>query len=183
MKVVIRRSVFETNSSSNHCLILTKKEDMEEKLNKVRKEYEWFMSVGTEENPIVSKEDKCYLLQGIFEEQLSSDFCSETVYDIFKQVLKDNNETEILEKIEKHMVDFNENNYCMLCEEYFCHGTLCDCDCDFLYLLEKFFDVKINYVLDENAQYVVAEESKKDIYDMFYKYIYQDVIVIPYEYI
>jgi hypothetical protein len=50
-------------------------------------------------------------------------------------------------------------------------------------LLEKFFDVKIEYVLDENAQYVVAEESKKDIYDMFYKYIYQDVIVIPYEYI
>lgn len=100
MKVVIRRSVFETNSSSNHCLILTKKEDMEEKLNKVRKEYEWFMSVGTEENPIVSKEDKCYLLQGIFEEELSSGFCSEAIYDIFKQVLKDNNEVEILEKIE-----------------------------------------------------------------------------------
>ncbi len=183
MKVVIRRSVFETNSSSNHCLILTKKEESEEKLKKVREEHKWFMSVGTEDNPIVTKEDKCYLLQGIFEEQLSSEYCSETVYDIFKQVLKDNNETEILENIEKHMKDYNENNYCLLCEEYFCHGTLCDCDCDFLYLLEKFFGVKITYVFDEDAQYVVAEECKKDIYEMFYKYIYEDVIVIPYEYI
>jgi hypothetical protein len=183
MKVVIRRSVFETNSSSNHCLILTKKEDAEEKLKKVKEEYKWFMSTGAEYNPIITKEDKCYLLQGVFEEQLAYEQCDKTVYDIFKQVLKDNNEMEILEKIERHLIDYNENNYCMLCEDYFCHGSLCDCNCNFLFLLEKFFDVKIKYIYDKEKQYIIAEESKKMIYDMFYSYIYEEVIVIPYEYI
>ena len=90
MKITIRRSVFETNSSSNHSLIISNKKDLKEDIEKNKLDEDFYHSYGAEENPIITKEDKCFFLQGIFEESLSSKKCSISLYNIFKKVLKDN---------------------------------------------------------------------------------------------
>ena len=183
MKVTIRRSVFETNSSSNHCLILTTKDKLEEEIERIRNENKFDFSYGTEEYPIVTKEDKCYLLAGVMEEQLSYKKGDYIIYEIFKQVLKDNNELEILAEVEQHMIDQLENYYCYFCEDYFEHGCLIDCGCDFLILMEEYFDVHVYGEYDDDCVLHLDDDAKNKLYQMFYIYIYEDVVVIPYEYL
>ena len=207
MKIVIRRGVFETNSSSNHSLILTNKEKFKEMLPKLREETKYdhmFNSYEDEENYITSKMDKCCLLSGVFErEMFGYDYECDLficnlemleIYKVFRQVLKDNNEYEILKELKEHLINFNKNNYGFFCEDYFEHGVLCDCYCNFLDEFSIYYDVELylpkkKYVLldVDGKKVAVADKPSgydvlyKKLYDKFYEYIYGEAFVIPYE--
>ena len=68
MKIQIRRGMFETNSSSNHSLIITnakcKKDEIKKHKNKMEEEY---FCQGFFNDEISSKEDKILMLGGLFD--------------------------------------------------------------------------------------------------------------------
>ena len=62
MKISVRKGCFETNSSSNHSLIITNEEDMEnDKAQFLKEEDEFFAPYGGFCKPLKTKEEKCYL--------------------------------------------------------------------------------------------------------------------------
>ena len=71
MKIAIRKKCFETNSSSNHTLIITNEEDLENDKAQFLKEEEddFFAQYGNFCKPLKTKEEKCYFMADLFHKE------------------------------------------------------------------------------------------------------------------
>lgn len=174
MKINIRRNCFETNSSSNHSLILTTKKDCEKDMCafKEKKKKNRFISAGGFRKRVETKEEKCYFLGGLFDFDARQFGELSQKYKIFIKILEDNNETEILEKLK-----VNRENYLNYkvgdpyCRKFFGESVLDECTCCFYRTFKEFFDI------------TNSDNPQKDMYDMLYEFIYGDGVMVPYEYI
>ena len=178
MKIVVRRSVFETNSSSNHSLIITNSKNFEkdnEELNQILKEEREV--VYHEPRFLKTKEDKAYILAGLFNFTQEEGFNElDTEYETFIQVLKDNNEEEILKNIVTNAKEYIEGiRGVPYCDKYFDDGPLIECNCEFVAKFRKFFnaDEKFKFLYDNKM-----EEYNSQIYQKLYKFLYEDGMII-----
>ena len=197
MKIVIREGMFETNSSSNHSLILTNtkkcKADIKKKDKQLDDEYCHIFGGGEK---VASKEDKCLLLAGLFDGMVIQYGAMKEEYKIFIKVLRYNKEKELLSKIKENKKEYKNNRgYEPYCENYFAEGVLIDCTCDFKREFDKYFKVKLSMVdclkdprvkalesqTDKfNKAEEIIEERKKELYEKLHKFIYEDGIIVPY---
>lgn len=174
MKISIRQNCFETNSSSNHSLILTTKQNCEKDKAEFKKsiEKEFYFMPGCFNEPVETKEEKCYFLGGLFDFDYSQFGILGQQYKIFIKVLTDNNENEILETLAQNRKEFlNGEIGDPCCSAFYDQGVLSECNCCFYEIFEKFFQVK-NF-----------EDPEKDLYNMIYDFIFGDGVIIPYEYL
>ena len=193
MKISIRKYTFETNSSSNHSLILTNEKAIDKDKEEFKKDF-LFSCFGGFLKPIKDKSQKAYFLAALFEYENNSYSCMEDEYEIFIKVLEDNNETEILEHIKLNIVDFKKHG--PYCEKFFNNGTLDDCICNFKKIFYKYFELTdINDLYDlktimnmTSDEYMKIKNDLKikntsNLYQKIYDFLYKDGIMIPYEYI
>jgi hypothetical protein len=200
MKISIRKHTFETNSSSNHSLILTNEKDMEKDKEKFEKEL--FGDDPLWENycdgfltPIKSVAEKAYFLNGVFNYENSDYEWMENEYKIFIKVLEDNNEAKILENIKLHNEQF-KNSGCPYCDKFYGEGTLTGCNCEFRKKFNKYFkliDIQDIYTLEDifkmsskeldKIYREIATKNINGLYQKIYDFLYKDGIIIPYEYL
>lgn len=172
MKIQIRKNIFETNSSSTHSLIITNSRDLDKDMEKMKKEEKYFYPEYIRINcHIASKEKKVLMLGGLFNFENKINNCLKDEFQVFLQVLKDNNEKELLKKIEENTLNYKDEYDEPYCTNYFEDGCLIECNCKFK---EKF----IEYF----AKKKVIDENKKELYQKLKSFIYEDGIIIPYEF-
>ena len=201
MKIAIRKKCFETNSSSNHTLIITNEEDLENDKAQFLKEEEddFFAAYGNFCKPLKTKEEKCYFMADLFHKE-NKDFGSmEDEYEVFIQVLKDNNEEEILKTIEKNREDFYDGKVDepQFCNDQYFNGCLIECNCPFYRKFRKYFNLDLqtksleellNELETKGLEQLKKEErenkpilNEEKLYKELYKFIYEDGIIVPYE--
>ncbi len=198
MKIQIRRGIFETNSSSNHSLIITNRRCFEEECKKAQEEYEWYtIRFGKVDVQVVTKEDKALMLGGLFDYEVQRFGFMTREYAIFLKVLKDNNEEALLRKIKENSDKYREHPSEPYCREYFCEGCLDDCTCSFYSKFKKYFDydslTKEAYMYDDSRVVAlddpdekermilqIIEENKEALYKKLYDFIYGDGVIVPY---
>lgn len=193
MKIAIRRGVFETNSSSNHALMITDKDNYENDKIKFEEKMNsgFFPCHGGFAKPITDKAEKAYFLAHLFDCDKRNFNRLKKEYKIFTYVLKDNNETEILENIRlNHEKYINERSWCY-CRKYYYDDILDHCTCNFEHEFNKYFNyIDVNkylaYLLDDNAKKDFEELIKKDdrnLYEKIYDFLYNDGMIVPFEYL
>lgn len=193
-KVTIRKQIFETNSSSTHAIILTNeknyKKDFDEQCNQPFTEIVNY-------NAIKTKEDKVICLAGLFDyETLKNKWLTEE-YKLFIQILKDNNEKELLDIIKDNKKKFKKTPYDEpSCCDYFSYGPLADCTCCFYKRFKDYFKIEINYYsiytelsktnncnesdFTEKVNIELAKQKEK-LYNKLYEFIYNDGIIVTYD--
>lgn len=194
MKIVIRNSIFETNSSSSHSLIITNKENLDKDVNAHAKK------VGPclkHYNAVEKKEDKVLFLAGLFDYEVVQSNSLKEEYNLFLKVLKDNNEEELLKQVKDNKKEYKKASYDEpYCVNYFCDGVLMDCSCSFYNAYLNYFQIIINYSaiyeeLSKNKDYdennfltkvqEAFEKQKEEVYQKLYDFIYKDGIIVAYE--
>lgn len=167
MKIQIRKNIFETNSSSTHCLIITNEKNKENDIKKIiEKEKFFFLDSSSFQINLTTKKDKILMMAGLFDnENYQNNLIDE--YNTFIKVLKDHNEIELLKQIEKNRKDFLNDPDEPYCTNYYYDGCLIECNCKFCHLFNQFFKTK--------------ESTKEELYQKITKFIYEDGIIIPYE--
>ena len=195
MKISIRKSVFETNSSSMHSLIITNEKNKDEDL---KKHDEKLNPAGFYyDRPVINdKAEKVYFLAALFENDKDNFGFLRFQHKVFLKVLKDNNETELLHNIELHRHQYCLNRDRRYCCNYFCEDVLMDCDCNFVEQFNKYFgnindtsyllsdDVNEDNILDiATKQFELNDRNKRELYQRLYDFIYKDGVIIPYEYL
>ncbi len=175
MKISIRKSMFETNSSSMHSLFITNKKDLEKTREEIyqdlKKEGCYFCS-----NQVETKEDKAYLLAGVMLYNKKESYGDmEYEYDILLKILKDNNEIEILKNIDIKAQEYLDGGSDPACCDYFYHGTLFDCTCFFEREFRKYFN--INFYQSDEPLNVKKEKLYKKLAD----FIYKDGVILTYD--
>ena len=142
MKIQIRRGMFETNSSSVHALIITNERNKDKDYEDMKKEeHLWYPEYITTSKCVHTKEDKVLMLGGLFDSENIPYRNLVEEYKIFLKVLKDNNETELLQKLKENKLEYKECPDEPYCTNYFCEGCLIECNCDFYSKFNKYFDV------------------------------------------
>ncbi len=169
MKIQIRKSVFETNSSSTHSLIITNQENKQPDIEQAIKNEEpyWVDYLYFNEH-LTTKDEKVLMLGGLFDFEIYRNHNLKEEYKVFLKILKDNNEKELLAKLEENRKNYltkNEEPYCTNC---FYNGCLIDCNCQFYQKFHEYF-------------YQKNDNENEDLYQKLFKFIYQDGIIIPYE--
>ena len=197
MKIGIRRGVFETNSSSNHALMITDKDNYEDDKIKFENEMNsgFFPCHGGFAKPITDKAEKAYFLAHLFDRDKSHFNRLKKEYKIFMYVLKDNNENEILENIKiNHEKYINERSWCY-CRKYYCDDILDDCTCGFEHEFNKYFhhidvDKYLDYLLNDNKDEKTKDDFEKlikkddrNLYEKIYDFLYKDGMIVPFEYL
>lgn len=198
MKVQIRRGVFETNSSSNHSLIITNRKNFKKECEKVQKKCEWYVINFSEvDDQVCTKEDKVLMLGGLFDYEVQNFGILQEEYEIFLKILKDNNEIELLEKVKENSKEYEKHSSEPYCTNYFYEGCLSDCTCSFYSKFLKYFDYeslkKEYYMYDdirvfeiedinekEEMIQKIIEENKEIFYKKLYDFIYGDGVIVPY---
>lgn len=200
MKIAIRKGCFETNSSSNHTLIITNENDIENDKAQFLKEEEdeWFAIYGNFCKPLKDKAEKCYFMADLFHKENKDFHSMEEEYEVFIQVLKDNNEEEILKTIEQNRIDFYEGKVGepQFCNDQYFNGCLIECNCPFYRKFRKYFNLDLKTKSLEELlkeietkgleQMKKEEENKKPLnkeklYKKLYEFIYEGGIIVPYE--
>ena len=177
MKIVVRKSVFETNSSSNHSLIFSNKKRFEIDNEKTLNYLSSFTSAKLNPTIVSKKEDKVYFLGGFFDwiqrDGVYFDDAYDNAYEVFVQVLKDNHDEKLIENLETNGISYlTKNDDEPYCRNYFDEGPLMDCDCGIETAFDDYF---------ENFKYNSPEEYKEKLYKKFKDFIYGDGIVLTYE--
>lgn len=195
MKIQIRREMFETNSSSVHALIITNKRDKDKDYAAMKKEeYIWYPEYIHESDCIHTKEDKVLMLGGLFDSENIVGAWMKEEYKIFMKVLKDNNETELIEKVKANSKEFKDYPDEPYCTNYFCEGCLMDCSCSFYSKFNAYFkhgsltlqelrtDLQDWDLSEENEKKLkkIVRENRKELYKKIYDFIYGDGLIIPY---
>ena len=198
MKIQIRRGVFETNSSSNHSLIITNRKEYKKECEKVQKNCKWYkINFGEVDKQVVTKEDKALMLGGLFDYEVQNFGLLRKEHEIFLKILKDNNETELLEKVIKNSNKYKDHPSEPYCTEYFYEGCLDECTCSFYSKFKEYFDYdsleKEYYMYDDIRVFEIKdlnkkeemieqiiEENKKIFYKKLYDFIYGDGVIVPY---
>ena len=199
MKIAIRKGCFETNSSSNHSLIITNEEDMEnDKAQFLKEEDEFFAPYGGFCKPLKTKEEKCYFMADLFHKENREFGVLENEYEVFIQVLKDNNEVEILNNIEiaKNQYFNYEVGEPKFCDSKYGQGCLIECNCPFYEKFKKYFNLNLqtkslDELLKELDEIGLEEMKKKEeerkplnkekLYKRLYEFIYVNGVIVPYE--
>lgn len=200
MKISVRKGCFETNSSSNHSLIITNEEDMEnDKAQFLKEEDEFFAPYGGFCKPLKTKEEKCYFMADLFHKENREFKAMEEEYEVFIQILKDNNETEILENIK-----FSKNQYFnhevgepKFCDAQYGQGCLIECNCPFYEKFRKYFNLNLSTksldeLLKELEEIGIEGMKKKEekerkpldkqkLYNKLKEFIYGNGVIVPYE--
>lgn len=167
MKIQIRKNIFETNSSSTHCLIITNEENKENDIKTaIDKEKFFYLDYTSFQVNLTKKEDKILMMAGLFDNENYQDNLIEE-YNIFIKVLKDHNEIELLEQIKNNRQKFLNDPDEPYCTNYYYDGCLIECNCNFCHLFNQFFKTK--------------ESTTEELYQKITKFIYEDGIIIPYE--
>lgn len=195
MKFQIRNSVFETNSSSTHCLILTNKKRKKKAIEKVKKE-QYFFTFISPDDELVEKKDKILMLGGLFDYENRYGFLTEE-RKIFLKLLKDKNETELLLQVKENTKEYKNHPDEPYCSSYYYHNCLSDCTCCFYYKFKKYFKPKPmefaqllndprvcnieDYLEKQKAIKKIIKENKLDLYNKLSKFIYEEGIIIPYD--
>lgn len=197
MKIQIRKGMFETNSSSVHSLIITNARDKEKDYEAMKKEEKsWYPEYIRESDCVHTKEDKVLMLGGLFDsEKYPYNGGMDEEYKIFIKVLKDNNETELLNKLKANREEFKEYPDEPYCTNYFCEGCLIECTCNFYTKFHKYFNTgSISYrdikndigtlglepKEEEKILRKIVRENRKELYKKIYDFIYGDGLIIPY---
>ena len=198
MKIQVRREMFETNSSSNHSLIITNKKCFKKECKKVQSKFDWFViNFGEVEDQVISKEDKVLMLGGLFDYEMNDLYFLIEEYEIFLKILKDNNEIELLEKVKENSSEYKKHPSTPYCRKYFFEDCLSDCTCSFYSKFKKYFDydslTKEDYMyndirvieiddLDKKEEMInkIIEENKEKLYKKLYNFIYGDGVIVPY---
>ena len=137
----IRCNTFETNSSSNHSLIITNSKEFNEENEKITNEIKKWTSGIVYPKILDTKEDKVYMLGGFFDWVHKEGYSSyDDEYEVFIQVLKDSNEEELIKNLETNGKDYlsgeDDEPYCT---NYFWEGTLMGCYCGFDRCFDTYF--------------------------------------------
>ncbi|MBR2975202.1 MAG: hypothetical protein IKC47_05620 [Clostridia bacterium] len=196
MKIVIRNSTFETNSSSHHTLILTTEKDYKADLKKMTDQMKKDACWGGPHDALSTKQDKALFLAGLFDCDNRQYGLMAGEYHVFIKVLKDNNETELLQQINQNRKDYFDRKIDEPhCCDYFMHGELWDCTCPFSKIFRDYFQVRIDPYLvvkglsgqSKEEFYAKAkeqlDEQTAELYKKLYQFIYVDGLVVPYEYL
>lgn len=168
MKIQIRKNIFETNSSSTHCLIITDEENKEKDLKSTIEEEKYFYPEYVSfHNELNSPKDKILMLAGLFdcENHRNNNLTKE--YEIFIKILNDQNEIELLKQIKINRKLYLNDPDEPYCTEYYDNGCLICCNCNFCFKFTKY--LKLNNLTEE------------EIYQKLKKFIYDNGIIIPYE--
>ena len=202
MKIAIRKGCFETNSSSNHTLIITNEKDIENDKERFLKEEEdeWFAQYGNFCTPLKDKAEKCYFMADLFHKENKDYGLMKKKYKVFIKVLKDKKEKEILKAIKKNRKDFYKGKVGepQFCNDKYYNGCLIECNCPFYRKFRKYFNLDINNnnksleeLLEEietkGLKQMKKEEknrnplNKEELYKKLYEFIYGDGIIVPYE--
>lgn len=192
MKVVFRKHTFETNSSSHHSIILTNPENLKKDIKKEDKECNPFM-YGAHE-PLTTVKDKALFMAGMFDYEIKQMNWMKVEYKVFLDVLKDNKEEEILLQIAANREQYFSGEIDEpMCSYFFENGCLIDCFCGFSQKFRKFFGVDLGkYELleenkDSNNDYFLSlkeeyDKARKVLYDKLYDFLYNEGLLVPYEY-
>ena len=196
MKIQIRRGMFETNSSSVHSLIITNKRDKDKDYEKMKKEEAiWYPEYIYESNCVHTKEDKVLMLGGLFDFENVEGGWLKDEYKIFIKVLKDNNEFELIEKLNANKEEYRKERDEPYCTNYFCEGCLIECSCSFYSKFNEYFrsgslnmrelrkdigDLGLSKEEHEKLLRKMLRENKKELYKKIYDFIYGDGLIIPY---
>lgn len=197
MKIQIRKGMFETNSSSVHALIITNSRDKDKDYRDMKKEeHLWYPEYINVSDCVHTKEDKVLMLGGLFDsEKYPYNGGMDEEYKIFLKVLKDNNETELLQKLKENRKEFKEYPDEPYCTNYFCEGCLIECTCGFYTKFHKYFSVgSVCYddfeseigtlgLPEEEERKIfrkIVRENRKELYKKLYDFIYGDGLIIPY---
>lgn len=171
MKIVVRKSVFETNSSSNHSLIITNSKEVKDEIKRLKREVEEETGLIVQPGILDTKEDKVYMLGGFFDWVQGNDYNEyDELYDIFIKVLKDNNDEELINNLIIHREEHKDEE--PYCTTFFGEGTLRGCYCYFDNIVEKNF-LKFCYSNDE--------EFTKGVYSRLKDFIYGDGVFVLYD--
>ena len=199
MKIQIRRGMFETNSSSVHSLILTNVRDKDEDYKNMEKEEEfWYPEYINVNHCVSTKENKVLMLGGLFDqEKYPYGSALEEEYKIFIKILKDNNETELLQKLKENRLEFKSCPDEPYCTNYFSEGCLIECNCGFYSKFKAYFkpgslsykDIKEDIGTlgledpkeEEKILRKIVRENRKEFYKKLYDFIYGDGLIYPYE--
>lgn len=194
MKIAIRKGVFETNSSSNHSLILTnkqnRKKDEEEYFNP---KDELFAPFILNINTLETVKDKAIFLAALMDEQVDKFGSYEKEYKLLMKILKEHNEVEILKEIEENKSYYNEHGE-PFCTNYYFHNTLSDCTCDLRKAFNKYFgfksasDILANKDFDFDEFMKISkqiDEEERELREQFEKkledFLYGDGVIIAYD--
>ena len=196
MKIVIRNATFETNSSSHHTLILTNEKDYKTDVKKMTEQMKRECCWGGPHDALATKRDKVLFLAGLFDCDNRQFGLMTGEYHVFIKVLKDNNETQLLEEVVKNRADFFEHRRSEpFCNDYFNNGELWDCTCSFSKVFRDYFKVRIDpYIVVKGLSgqspeefYAKAKEQLDEqtaqLYNKLYQFIYNDGLIVPYEYL
>ena len=198
MKIQIRKGMFETNSSSNHSLIITnakcKKDEIKKHKNKMEEDY---FCQGFFNDEISSKEDKILMLGGLFDYEMQTFEWMKVEYSVFIKLLQDNNELTLIEKLKENQKEYKKTKDEPYCSNYYYHGCLCDCTCSFYKKFKEYFNYgpirQVDLFLDERVRNIddvderlayienIITENKKDLYNKLHDFIYGDGIILAYE--
>ena len=199
MKITVRKGCFETNSSSNHTLIITNEEDLEnDKSQHLKEEGENWAPYGGFCKPLRTKEEKCYFMADLFHKENREFGVMKTEYDVFIKILKDNNETEILNNIEiaKNQYFNYEVDEPKFCDSQYGQGCLIECNCPFYEKFKKYFNLNfqtksIDEFLKELDEIGLEGMKKKEeqlkpidtekLYKKLKEFIYGNGVIVPYE--
>ena len=122
----------------------------------------------------------------------------EKEYEVFIQILKDNNEEEILSNIEKAKQEyFNyEVDEPKFCDSKYGQGCLIECNCPFYEKFKKYFNLNLqtkslDELLKELEEKGIEGMKKKEeetkpfnaekLYKKLKEFIYGDGVIVPYE--
>ena len=195
MKILIRRGMFETNSSSVQALIITNKREKDKDYAAMKKEeYIWYPEYIQESQCVHTKEDKVLMLGGLFDSENVVGGWMKEEYKIFMKVLKDNNETELIEKVRANSKEFKDYPDEPYCTNYFWEGCLIECSCSFYSKFNAYFkhgsltlkDLRTDledFDLDEEHEKIlkqIVRKNRKELYDKIKDFIYGDGLIIPY---
>ena len=194
MKFSMRKGVFETNSSSNHSLILTNKRNMKKDEDAyLNPKDELFAPFILCSHKLETVKDKAIFLAALMGYDAKQFGVCDAEYKMLMTILQEHNEEAILKEIEEN-AQYEENHGEPFCANFYYHGVLADCTCDLRGALDKYFNIKKTPVsldapefsweafLDEARKN--EEERKKTLGELKGKieeFLYGDGIVITYD--
>lgn len=185
MKITIRKNTFETNSSSLHSLVITNEKDMEKDKEEFLKNDAGLIIPGYSEfcKPLKTKEEKCYFLNDLFNKENVDYDMLKYQHKVFMKVLKDNKEEEILMNIALYNKEFKKAKYSEppFCQHSFYNGVLIECNCPFYDAFNKYFKHSLD--IDKETNDFPKIDKNNALYQELYKFIYEDGVIVPYEYL
>ena len=194
MKIVIRNSTFETNSSSHHTLILTNEQDYKADLSKMTAKMKKDCCWGGPHDALSTVEDKALFLGGLFDCDWKQYGLMGGEYQVFMKLLQDKATPELVEKVKANRDAFKEGKLGEpVCNQYFRQGELWDCTCPFSKAFRDYFQVRIDpYAVigsmskgeDFYTKAKAEQDSKSnELYRKLDEFIFGDGLIVPYEYL